>query len=732
MTTHASQKENNTHRRKDTAFGKRIAIKVFAVFVVVGTFNLIRGIEAAKRSYDEKHNRPIVIVDQGLWSDCDAALKSTQVPVPAKCGDARLVNVELIRNTLVPGMDLTARQLTSLGDLVDKIKYQNFQGETDILQRLDAEILATADYSKRIILATQESERKSMLNKEAELKHDEGPVEEKLRLVHKKEEDYDRKNNNRKDPFPEFKPWLDKKLELLRNKPLPTYETVDKWRLRLNSTDVDRGRRTKPSGLGADELISWYRKITNADDKITNADDRKLNHFNQKIKEFDDDARKETKFIYEKLKPELPGLISNALNSQPSEENFLARFDPTGIYDEKSGTHVVYQTLWMTCAMVLVFGFLFAVFLILRLIPGVAEGMEVLKSNAGNLFSQAGMAIPQTGKSLLVGAATLGVGAAVAVGGTAGVSQLHLVESETIRRDDGKTGERGKTGDPGKPGAPGKPGERGPEGWPSDPFTGTLTVALQGPIPLPSPFIIKGPETVTLSGASLQALENYITQLSRPALSEEITTKMKEVAEEKIKTLDIESLKDRLRQLEAQKPDPHVSAIDKNLNSFTTTFGEQLTEKLRPLQDEMTATKTAIEGLNAQPGSGPRNLFSRLKRAFKGDKYSVTYQSLTSLGLLIRTSAGKNCPTTAPSSTPCCSSASPIATCRDELILSSLASMIGEPSRDEQAFWTRLKEIWQPKWDAEKARAAKENESTTNRNIEEWKVLILRQTRVAY
>ena len=375
--------------------------------------------------------------------------------------------------------------------------------------------------------------------------------------------------------------------------------------------------------------------------------------------------------------------------------------------------------------MVLVFGVLFAVFLILRLIPGVADGMEALKTNASNLFSQAGMAVPQAGKSLLVGAATLGVGAAVAVGGSTAVSQLHTLESETIRGQDGKTGERGKTGDIGKP------GERGPEGKPGDPFSGTLTVELQEPIAVSSPITVYGPETVTLNGASLQALEKYITQLAHPALSEEITTKMNEVANkivnDKIGALNIGSLDRRLQKVENQQPDPRVSAIEQNLNSFTTTFGTQLNNSLSPLKDEVTATRTAIEGLNTQPGSGPRNVFSRVKGAFKGDKYWVTYQSLTSLGLLIRKSAGPICPTDDEN---CCPSASP--SCPDKLIFKSLESMIGEQPLDENAFWKKLKGIWDLLRKDEMERAAKEKKKITYLEIDDWKVFILRQTRVSY
>jgi hypothetical protein len=721
MTAQVPPKKINTRLRQEVKreFLKRMFIKVVAVVVVVGAFNFIRGIEATKRGYDEAHNRPIVVVEHEFWVDCSKFLTASPTPTPspspaqvAKCRDARLIDVSSIQSKIVPGKDLTDLQVNSLSELVGKIKYQNFQGESDILQRLDAEILTAADYSKRVILATVESERKSMLNKLAELKQDEGPVKEKLELIYQKEKDKsDQTNKDPNNQLPDFTLWIHKKIESANT---PTDETVARWRL-------------KTSDLKEAELISWYKKITNPDDK-------RLNLFNEQIQEFDADARKKIKFIYETLKPELPGLISNALNSQPSEDGFLARFNPTGIYDEKSGSHVVYQTLWMTCAMVLVFGVLFAVFLILRLLPGVAEGTEVLKTHVGDLFSHAGMAIPQAGKSLLVGAATLGVGAAVAVGGTAAFSQLHLVESESILGDDGKTGERGNTGETGKAGLQGKPGERGLEGKPGEPFTGTLTVELQGPIPLPSPFILDGPKTVTLDTDSLQALKDYITQLSHPALSDLITAKMTEVANDivnnKIKTLNID---DRLQKVENQKPDPRVSTIEQSLSSFTTTFGNQLTDRLRPLKDEVAATRTAIEELNTQPGSGPQGLFPRLKGAFKGDKYLMTYQSLTSLGLLIRTGADQSCKTNVASSEPCCPSASPIATCPDALIFSSLASMIGGPPLDENAFWNKLKKIWQAKLDAEIERAAQNKKpAPIALKIDDWKVLILRQTRVAY
>jgi len=696
-----------------------MAIKILAVVVVVGAFNFIRLIEARKRGYDEAYNRPIIIVDDPFWTDCEESLKMSPMPSPspvsvhAICGDARLIAASSIQNKLVPDKDLI--------ELVDKIKYQNFQSESDILQRLDAEILTAADYFKRVTLTTLESERKSLLNKQAELKQDEEPVTDKLKAIYeKKKADSDRRNKDPKKLFQEFTAWRAEKSALAA---YPTDEMVAKWRLKLYSTEVASGRRTKSSVLKEDELLSWYRKIT------TTSPDTKLEFFNNKIQAVDVDARNKIKLIYEKLNPELPSLVSNALFSQPREDGFRARFNPTGIYDEKSGSHVVYQTLWMTCAMVLVFGVLFGVFLILRLLPGVANGMEVLKGHAGDLFSHAGMAIPQAGKSLLVGVATLGVGAAVAVGGTAAVSQLHLVETESIRGADGKTGERGKTGDPGNPGALGKPGERGSDGKSSEPFTGTLTVQLQGPIALSSPITVNGPETVTLNTDSLQALKDYITQLSDPAFSTKITTQMTEVAtkivEDKIKTIDTESLDKRLRELENQKLESRVTVLELSLSSFPATLGNQLAQSLSPLKDEMTATRLAIERLNMQPGSGSQGLFPRLKGAFKGDKYLMTYQSLTSLGLLIRMSADQSCKQSVASSVPCCPSASPIATCPDDLIFSSLAGMLGEPPLDENAFWNKLKEIWN-----EKMKKVAQGKKPTK--IDDWRVVILRQTRIAY
>jgi hypothetical protein len=203
------------------------------------------------------------------------------------------------------------------------------------------------------------------------------------------------------------------------------------------------------------------------------------------------------------------------------------------------------------------------------------------------------------------------------------------------------------------------------------------------------------------------------------------------IVEDKLSALN-KTLDQRFLQLENQKLGSRMDVLEQSLNSWPTTLGEQLTNSLAPLKEEVTATRTAIERLNIQPGSAPQGLIPRLKETFKGDKYLMTYQSLTSLGLLIRSSAGQNCKTTAVDSASCCSSTSPVATCPDELIFSSLASMIGEPPLDEGAFWTKLKKNWQPKWDAEMKRAAQENKPTTKQNIDGWKVLILRQTRVAY
>src|SRR6185295_10842718 len=89
---------------------------------------------------------------------------ATPTPTPdhTKCGDARLIGLTKLETAFkgVPkDQEPAAKEIKEV--VIANIKYQNFQGENDILQRMDAEILTAAEYSKKVILTTLESEKKS-------------------------------------------------------------------------------------------------------------------------------------------------------------------------------------------------------------------------------------------------------------------------------------------------------------------------------------------------------------------------------------------------------------------------------------------------------------------------------------------------------------------------------------------------------------------------------------------
>ena len=107
---------------------------------------------------------------------------------------------------------------------------------------------------------------------------------------------------------------------------------------------------------------------------------------------------------------------------------------PARVLDEKNGSHVIFNILWLTCMVLLVFGILFVILLLLRPLPPFACGVEALTEQTKSLLARPS-ATPELARTVTVTLAALGIGTAVAVAGGMSMpssgrnSNLELVQS---------------------------------------------------------------------------------------------------------------------------------------------------------------------------------------------------------------------------------------------------------------------------------------------------------------
>ena len=685
---------------------RRMGWKLLGVLLVIFAYISLRAIESAKQGYEDELSRPIVLAGHNV------APKNDSITV-------RLSEVK----ELVNGKE---KSEIALREKLGKLENQRFQNGKALIEHLEQEIRAEAEFEKRALLSIQNVENRSWASKLPNLASQEALIHEVLNKHF-----FDSKlgsDASSQDLETELHEWINKQwVNLPDNKRYASDEQIKDWQKQIISSD----NASPESPLPQELLVVWHEKLV---DK--SAYQERLKSLKKESKQIEDDAQGQINAIREKLEPQLGNLIEAAPGAPklPKANDLAGWFHPRSLLDARSGSHVIYQTVQLTLVMVLVLGVIFVLVLVLRFLPFFANGADQLREHASGFFHRSGGSVtPSIIKSTLVTASAFAIGAAVVVAGNKVVNppqpdQFGDYSEEYVSRDpNGRSTKRDLTPKPSGP-----EGSSDNDNNTEDPSKDTSTPPGAGVdthvVELKEPITVSGPSSLSLDPVSLEEIIKAIVKGNSTSPS----TNTKDL-DQQIRTITNEEINQRMSTITAAccKADTDQTAridlILKQLDPALITLAV-LKKDLDATKKDLDATKKAMEGIGnndfeRQTDSGGRGFLTRTKQFFKGDRYLVSRQAVTAIETLM-SKPTNDCPTSlGPDAKKCCGSVPASTTfCTDgtaQVILGRLSSMIGEPPMSESDFMKKL-------------RARRIKGDAIDQAIDKWKSLILRYARVPY
>lgn len=690
---------------------KSIGWKLLIVAVALAAYAGQKALERTKQTYDGERSRPLVIVD-----DADP-----------KLADARQTNR---REDFIPLRVSRIQKLLSdaeqrphgaketgqipLADFINRIKYQNLKNENEIIDRLNAEVLLESDLTKRAYLDTRDTLNKNRAAKLALLADEKTQVYNRLmQVVSEKttETDEQEKSEQAKAAIQELR-----KTNPPDEKQLAELKRPGGGKVAAAARTSRRGAAQSTAGvLSIDEVLAKATKeqlavwLNTLDKQIR--DEQNVEVARQGIADADRVAQSQIKTIYEALRPQLSGIVRDAKLEQgitaPSGR-VTAFFDPRSIFNDKSGSYVIYQTLWLICIGVVVFFVVFLFFALLRPLPFFAGKSETLASQFERLLSRPGAAegaAPQLARSLIISAAALGVGtaAAVAVAGDRAINrpQLGGGDSAVVAAAYEPGDERSYL-----------PGTRRIVDPPRTPLKVELTPQIIYPQPTviehmmyaapggssfdPSLFTDLNGKVMALttSNANLIHTIDYLkTEVQKVNDVEKGVAGLKlQVGEVKVPALESKVL---LVEQSTKSSDSKIVGLDGRL----VLMEKQFAISLDSISKDLTETKQAVSDLRNNSfertqNSGGRGFITRTQQLFRGDRFMVSHQSFEALkDLMCRGGCGTDTDKTK--------------------MIDALKSLVGQPPRDQSNFLKSFALV-------------------TPNVLKQWKPLLLKYTRVPY
>lgn len=646
MNTNPNTGSNSTRRREAHYLTlKSIGWKLLIVAVAVLAYSGQKVLERTKKQYDAEQSRALVIVD-----DNDPKLTTKEDFIKLPLGPIQTLLTESKQQAV------SARELkdTPLKELVHRIKYQNLKDEKEIIDRLNAEVLVESDLKKRAYLDTRDALNK---NRAAKLT----PLADERTLVYNRLEQVVSTSANEKGELPKPEEVQAAIAKLINDNQFNETQTVESKQAGGSkaATPVSKSRRqaTKSPAVAAvagteqklstatkEELARWLNKL----DKQT-ADEQNIEVARQWIAKADGVAQGQIKIIHEQLRPKLGEIIGAAKTQQgftTSDSKVLTFFDPRSIFNEKSGSYVIYQTIYLICIGVMVFFVVFICFALLRPLPFFGGRAETLGAQLDRLLNRPGAAegaAPQLARSLVVSAAALGVGTAAAVA----VAGDRAINRPALRGGDGPVIASAY-----------HPDEEGPyptgKRWSDPARTTPLKVELTPQIVYPQPTVIEHTTNTTTGTPPFDT--TLITRLQDRVidLSNSNTTLTDTVArlQPQVKKVDeieqsVAGLTKQVGGVQVVKLESQVGEVAQratsnelnvvNLKGRVGQMETLVSAGLNTITKDLSVTKEAVSDLRYNSfertqNSGGRNFFTRTnQQLFGGENFMVTHQSYKAL-----------------------------------------------------------------------------------------------------
>lgn len=310
----------------------------------------------------------------------------------------------------------------------------------------------------------------------------------------------------------------------------------------------------------------------------------------------------------------------------------LSQSSLSPVLDENRGEYALYQAVFVTCVAILVFGLLYPIYLLLRLLPPFAASLDPLTDQAKQILSGrrdlrgAALATPAIAKTMALSVAAVGIGTAVAVANNGSsprqrpAEDLSAIERELILNPKIR-----KLSDPPGP---------GPAGTPTPDVRlvalelrlDELALALGrvGNTP-PDPRLAL--EVGRLRG-QYDSMNGSLTELGRrTAPIEDIYTRTKDITPADVSLLRqipvIQEDTGRLK-IDVPKLNDNVKTLEQKANQVEST----LFTKLDLAANRMDTANNQILGARFNDdGTSGQDLFSKARGLFRGSRYMISHQS---------------------------------------------------------------------------------------------------------
>lgn len=407
---------------------------------------------------------------------------------------------------------------------------------------------------------------------------------------------------------------------------------------------------------------------------------RDLRNFKDKLDGF---ARKNTANLYSVgTTRELSGYIADQRAAALSRDYFSAR-----VLDDSRGEYALYQAVYITCVVILVFGLLYPFYLLLRLLPPFAVSLDPLTDQAKQIISgrrdvrgaAATLAAPAIAKTLALSVAAVGIGTTVAVANSGSNRQKEpeqLAASESVSRPNPRRKE---------------PNEEGSSSTtPADDariaaLESTLTQVLDHLSQSKDPTL--GLEVARLRG-EFESLNKSTTDLGS-----QVSTLKERTGDIDFKNLDartkglmatdvpwIQQIPD-LKKNTDQLVKTDVPRLDTGLKEFkdkANLVEKDLFAKLDESAKRLDLANNQILGARFNDSGNPsRSFFSRFN-VFASNRYMVTYQSYRIMeNLMCEQPVGLT-------------GALNPAKCKDSSILAKMKEQVGQPPVSESQLLATL------------------------------------------
>jgi len=371
------------------------------------------------------------------------------------------------------------------------------------------------------------------------------------------------------------------------------------------------------------------------------------------------------------------------------------------ILDDKRGEYAIYQAGYLTCIVLLVFGLLYPIYLLLRLLPPFAASLDPLADQAKAIISgrtsvgSAGASLASSGiaKSLALSVAAVGIGTAVAVANngpsptkqTTELVSVSPLERELINaRIKDLIEEEAKHNPAASPSpAPGEPEINRVEAQ----LKAVVEAILSRP---PGGGMDRNGLASTRELAALQSLfdrlnlsgDDVARLKSSGAKADELYNRTSGVdfLDLNKRTADIAvgdatRLKDLVPRLGTRTADLETKTV--NLETKATDLENKFFKKLDTANNQILGARD--DSFVGAQGAQGRNLFTRMKQLFR-ERYMATNQSYRVMeNLMCEQSKWPGVPT-------------PESCSRAEVreILGNLRKLIGQDAMDESAFLKAL------------------------------------------